>query len=356
MTAGVRLAPGTMGDVDPDDPALDDPAPDDPVFDDAALDELRPLVLGLAYRMTGSLAEAEDIAQEALLRVHDSAAREPLRSPEAFATTVTTRLAIDHLRSARVRREAYVGPWLPEPVLEDPAAGARRGGGPWADGARSVELAESLSLAFLVVLESLGPVERAAFLLHDVFGYGYDELARALDRSEPACRQLVARARKRIEADRPRFAVDPSEHEALLRSFVAASRDGDLDALLELLTEDATLLSDGGPNRKAARLPIRGRERAARFLVGIMPRVLGWGELRMTTINGRPGFLVVLPGDDVYLAGTVDVAAEGRIRGIHWVLNPDKLRAVDPRAAGAAPGSAAAPQAGSQPASRATEL
>jgi RNA polymerase sigma-70 factor, ECF subfamily len=291
---------------------------------DGGLAALRPLVVGIAYRMTGSMTEAEDIAQEALLRVHDAAAREPLRSPEAFATTVTTRLAIDHLRSARVRREAYVGPWLPEPVPGD-AVGPRDQG----DGARAVELAASLSMAFLVVLESLGPVERAAFLLHDVFGYGYGELAEVLDKSEPACRQLVARARRRVEEGRPRFTVDAAEHEALLRSFMAASQQGDLDALLEMLTDDAVVLSDGGPHRKAARLPVRGRERAARFLAGVLPRTLGRGELRITPINGRPGFVVVVDGG-VYLAGALDVTVDGKIRGVHWVSNPDKLHAVEP--------------------------
>jgi RNA polymerase sigma-70 factor, ECF subfamily len=314
---------GTMGAVD--GLGVDDERGGGAGVDDDALAALRPLVVGLAYRMTGSVAEAEDIAQEALLRVHDAAAREPLRSPEAFATTVTTRLSIDHLRSARVRREAYVGPWLPEPVPGDPGGGARGEG----DGARAVELAESLSMAFLVVLEALGPVERAAFLLHDVFGYGYAELAGILDKTEPACRQLVTRARRRVEDGRPRFTVDPGEHEALLRSFMAASRQGDLDALLEMLTDDATVLSDGGPNRRAARLPVHGRERAARFLASVLPRVLGHGELRITPINGRPGFLVVVDGG-VYLAGALDVTADGRIRGVHWVSNPDKLHAVDP--------------------------
>jgi RNA polymerase sigma factor (sigma-70 family) len=312
---------GTMEPVE-DLGHADDLWPGDGWGGDGDLAALRPLVVGLAYRMTGSMAEAEDIAQEALLRVHDAAACEPLRSPEAFATTVTTRLSIDHLRSARVRREAYVGPWLPEPVPGDPA-GIRREG----DGAQAVELAESLSMAFLVVLEALGPVERAAFLLHDVFGYGYGELAEVLEKTEPACRQLVARARRRVEEGRPRFPIDAAQHEALLRSFMAASRQGDLDALLEMLTEDATVLSDGGPNRRAARLPVRGRERAARFLARVLPRILGRGELRITPINGRPGFLVLVDGS-IYLAGALDVTADGHVRGVHWVSNPDKLHAV----------------------------
>ena len=266
---------------------------------------LRRRAFDAGYRMLGSRSDAEDIAQETMLRVGD---RDDLDNPEAYVTTVATRLAIDHLRSARVRREIYHGPWLPEPLIEgdlDP-----------------VELADSLSYGLLVVLETLGPVERAAFLLHDVFGFGYDELARSLDRTEAACRQLVSRARSRIADGRPRLPVDHDEHRVLLERFLAASTDGDVDGLFALLTDDVELVSDGGAHVKAARHPIRGRERVARFVLSIVPR---WGRaVRFVTISGQPGFVVDLP-DRTYLAGTIEVA-DGRITAIRWVLNPDKLR------------------------------
>lgn len=281
------------------------PAPDD-------LAALRALAVSVAYRMVGSRTEAEDLAQEAMVRVTRALDRGEVRSPEAFTTTVTTRLAIDHLRLARVQREHYVGPWLPEPVADDalgPAAAA--------------ELGDSLSLAFLVVLESLGPVERAAFLLREVFGFEYPQVADALGRSEDACRQLVSRAKQRVGAERPRFAVDPDEHRQLLERFVTAARGGDLDALTSFLTADVVLVSDGGPTRKAARKPINGVRRVGRFLAFVGPKVFDDGEVILTRVNGEPGFQVVRDGA-TYLAGTIEVA-DGAITAIRWVVNPDKL-------------------------------
>jgi RNA polymerase sigma-70 factor (ECF subfamily) len=264
--------------------------------------------------MVGSRTEAEDLAQEALVRVAAAAEREELRSPEAFVTTVATRLSIDHLRLARVQREEYLGPWLPEPVSADDLE----------DGATAAEVADSLSFALLAVLEALGPVERAAFLLREVFGYGYDEVAAVLDRSEPAVRQLVARARKRVEAGRPRRTVERDEHRRVLDRFLAASRDGDLDGLVAVLAEDAVLVSDGGRAAKAARRPIEGRERVARFLHTIGPRALsGPYRVEVLDLNGEPGF-VALRGDEVALAGTVEVA-DGRVSAVRFVVNPDKL-------------------------------
>lgn len=283
------------------------------------LDGLRDLAVGIAYRMVGSRTEAEDLAQEALLRAEGAAQEQTLDNPEAFVTTVTTRLAIDHLRSARVRRERYVGPWLPEPVATDPLA----------DPAAGAALADSLSFAVLVVLERLSPLERAAFLLHDVFGYAHHEVAEVLERSEGACRQLVSRARRAVRAERRRLPVAPEAHRALLERFLAAARDGDLGALEALLADDAVLVSDGGPHRRAARHPILGRHRVARFLRRAGPRVLS-EQLEPATINGTPGFRAYV-GGALHIAGTVEVEHD-RVVAVHWVLNPDKLRWVAPPA------------------------
>jgi RNA polymerase sigma-70 factor (ECF subfamily) len=279
--------------------------------DPQELTELRALAVRVAYRMVGSRTEAEDLAQEAMARVAPALDAQEIRSPEAFTTTVTTRLAIDHLRLARIQRETYVGPWLPEPVADDAL-------GP----AASAELSDSLSLAFLVVLESLGPVERAAFLLREVFGFDYPQVAEALGRSEDACRQLVSRAKQRVSAERPRFVVDPDEHRRLLERFVAAAQGGDVAELTTFLAADVVLVSDGGPTRKAARKPIHGIDRVGRFLSTIGPKALD-GDVHLMSVNGEPGFMVVREGE-TYLAGTIEVA-DGAINAIRWVVNPDKL-------------------------------
>jgi RNA polymerase sigma-70 factor, ECF subfamily len=271
-------------------------------------------LLSIAYRMVGSRTEAEDLVQETLLRVHHAADREQIHSIDAFATTVLTRLAIDHLRSARVRREAYVGAWLPEPIDADP----------YGDAERSAEIADTLSLAFLVVLESLNPQERAALLLHDVFGYDYPTIASVLDGTVPACRQLVSRARRRVVERRPRYDVDPAQHTELLDRFVRAARTGDLEALLDILADDATLVSDGGGTPRVARHPVLGAGRIARFLTHVMSRLLADHELRVTTINGLPGFAVFDEYGTTHNVGSLDVEA-GRITAVHIVANPDKL-------------------------------
>lgn len=287
---------------------------------DAATEHaLRPLLLSIAYRMVGSRTDAEDLVQETLLRTVVAQRREHIDSLEAYATTVLTRLAIDHLRSARVRRETYVGPWLPEPVSADPAG----------DGARAAELADSLSLAFLVALESLAPVERAALLLHDVFGYGYPELANMLDRSEAACRQHVSRARSHLRERRPRFDVDPAQHERLLREFLEACTRGDIEGIVATLTDDAVLLTDGGPDARAARFPIRGPIRIARVVAKVLKKRLRHAELRELRVNGAPGFALVMEDGRIWSAGSLDVA-DGRIREVHWVINPEKLVWVQP--------------------------
>jgi RNA polymerase sigma-70 factor (ECF subfamily) len=280
---------------------------------------LRSRLLSIAYRMTGSRTDAEDLVQEAMLRVHLAAERQRIESVEAYATTVLTRLAVDHLRSARVRRETYVGPWLPEPVAGEPGGKAREG-----DAEQAVELAESLSLAFLVALESLGPVERAALLLHDVFAYEYGEIAVILDRSEAACRQLVSRARSRLRDARPRFEVDHSQHERLLRQFIDACATGDLDGIVSLLTDDVVLLTDGGADVRAARFPIRGASRVARLLARVLGRRLQWMDMRYAPVNGTPGFMLLSNDGDVVSVGSIDVR-DGRIAEIDWVINPDKL-------------------------------
>jgi RNA polymerase sigma-70 factor (ECF subfamily) len=281
---------------------------------DLDLGHLRQVATGVAYRMVGSRTEAEDLAQEALVRLSTAAGAEELRSPEAFVTTVATRLSIDHLRLARVQREEYLGPWLPEPVSDDVLE----------DGAEAAVVADSLSFALLSVLEALGPVERAAFLLREVFGYGYDEVAEVLDRSEPACRQMVARARKRVEAGRPRRTVERDEHRRVLDRFLAATRGGDVDGLVAVLAEDAVLVSDGGRHTKAARRPVEGRDRIVRFLHSVGPKALGGPRrVEVVEINGEPGFVALVDGE-VALAGAVEVA-DGHVAAVRWVLNPDKL-------------------------------
>src|SRR4051812_26463881 len=216
-----------------------------------AYGELRPLSFAIAYRMLGSVAEAEDIVQEAFLRLHRSAGE--VEHPKAFLATVTTRLAIDQLRSARARRETYAGPWLPEPVLTD-----------------SRPDDESVSMALLVTLESLSPVERAVFLLHDVFDYGYDEISGIVGKSRDNCRQLALRARRHVEARRSRFEPSREQREALAARFFAAVREGEVDQLVALLAEDAVMTGDGGGKAAALKAPLHGGEKVARFLLGLM--------------------------------------------------------------------------------------
>jgi RNA polymerase sigma-70 factor (ECF subfamily) len=283
--------------------------------------EQRPRLFGIAYRMLGSVSDAEDVLQESYLRwqeaARDAQARgRPIDSPGAYLSTIVSRRSLDLLRSARRRREEYVGPWLPEPLVSDEQL----------DPAQIGELADSLSMAFLVVLETLSPAERAAFLLHDVFGYGYPEIARTLDRAEPACRQLVTRARRRLAERRPRFEVSPDEHARLLDSLVSATTNGDVDGVMSLLSADVVLQSDGGGKVAAARQPIHGADRVARLLVGLPDRFGPGYTIERTTVNGLPGLLTRIDGQ-VNAVVTLDIA-EGQIRAIFVVANPDKLRSV----------------------------
>ena len=254
---------------------------------DRDLEALRRHGFGVAYRMLGSVSEAEDVAQEALLRLtrHEG----PIDEPAAWITTVVTRLSINVLKSARARREAYVGPWLPEPLLEDPAPGP----------ASRAELADSLSLALLVLLEQLTPVERAAYLLREVFGYEYAEIAGIIEQTEVNSRQLVTRARKRLEASRPRFDPDEAARDALLERFLAAAEEGDLEALEELLAKDAVLYADGGGKAMAPQEPLVGAALIARFMAAVaqVRPPSGEFERRRVRVNGQPGRLMRGPAE-----------------------------------------------------------
>jgi RNA polymerase sigma-70 factor (TIGR02957 family) len=284
---------------------------------DELLQELRPASFAIAYRMLGSVSEAEDVVQEALLRVHQALeAGERIASPRAFAATVTTRLAIDELRSARARRERYVGEWLPEPILTDGLD----------DPARHAEMADSLSLAMLVLLESLSPEQRAALLLRDVFDYGYPEIAAIVGKSEENVRQLVTRARNHVEQRRPRFETTRGQHDELARRFFAAATQGDLAGLEALLAHDVVLTGDGGGKVPALARSLRGRNRVARTLrnwVRIAIRIPGV-SLRPVDVNGGPGALL-LDGDQRLIGVWALEIAYGEIHGIRSIVNPDKL-------------------------------
>ncbi|UDY37318.1 RNA polymerase sigma factor SigJ [Dermatobacter hominis] len=291
-------------------------------MDAAELDEVaqaeRPRLISLAYRMTGSLGDAEDIVQDALLRAHRALPAD-IESPPAYLTTITTRVAIDHQRSARVRRESYVGPWLPEPITADPAP----------DAAAHAELSDTLSMAFLVVLETLSPDERAVLLLHDVFAYPHADIAEMLGRTTASCRQLLRRARQRIDAGRPRVDADLSRRDEVLRRFLDACEGGDLDAFLDMLTDDAELVFDGGAEVKtAARHPIRGAERVARFLAFVMGRLADGGSVSRVTLNGGPAALVATGSGEVIGAVFVEPGERGAAAEIRWVRNPAKLTAL----------------------------
>ncbi len=257
-------------------------------IDDRELEALRRHAFGVAYRMLGSVTEAEDIAQEALLRLTREAG--PIDEPAAWITTVATRLSINVLRSSRARRESYVGPWLPEPLLEDPAPGP----------ASRAELADSLSLALLVLLERLTPVERAAYLLREVFGYGYAEIGEIIERTEVNSRQLVTRARKHVEASRPRFDPDEEARDALLQRFLAAAEDGDLEGLEQMLAKDAVLYADGGGKALASTEPMFGATTIARFMAGAaqVRRAVGSFESTLVRVNGQPGRLMRGRGEE----------------------------------------------------------
>jgi RNA polymerase sigma-70 factor (ECF subfamily) len=278
----------------------------------ATFQQHRPRLYGIAYRMLGSRADAEDMLQEAYLRWHSSDT-ERVQNPQAWLTTITTRLCIDRLRAGRAD---YVGPWLPEPLVDEEV--------PPPD--RAAELASDLSVAFLVVLERLAPEERAAFLLHDVFDGDYADIARILGRNESSCRQIVHRARERVRQDRPRFQVSEAAHSRLLEKFVAALKAEDHDALLSLFAADASWTSDGGGKAKAARKMVRGAGRVARFAIGIWRRYLRHVSQRVVPVNGQPGLLMCVDGRPTLV---MSIDTDGvRILAVYTVLNPDKLERV----------------------------
>jgi RNA polymerase sigma-70 factor, ECF subfamily len=283
-------------------------------------EELRPLMFSIAYRMVGSVNEAEDIVQEAFLRFHRSFAEGEADSPKAVLSTITTRLAIDHLRSARVRREQYVGPWLPEPLLTESEP----------DVAEHAETADSLSMAFLVLLESLSPVERAVFLLHEVFDYGYDEIAAMIGKSEDNCRQIAVRARRQVEARKPRFEASRRRREELAGRFFAAADRGDMQELVSMLAEDVVAYGDGGGKGGALPQPVHGRENVGRLLGALRrrepPPYVRW---RTAEINGQPGAIFFDESGTPVVIVTIDVA-DDRVQTIRAVSNPDKLRHLAP--------------------------
>src|SRR3990170_1342208 len=241
-------------------------------------EHLRPLLFSIAYRMVSSASDAEDIVQEALLRFHrESGKGADIESPKAWLSTVTTRLAINHVKSARVRRERYVGTWLPEPLLTDTES----------EGARHAETADSLSLAFLVLLESLGPVERAVFLLREVFDHGYDEIAAVVGKSEDNCRQIGVRARRQVEAKKPRFEASRKKREELSRRFFDAVMAGDTEGLIGLLAADVVAYGDGGGKAPAFPRPVHGREKVARLF--LRAKRLAVASVRPVEVNGQPG-------------------------------------------------------------------
>jgi RNA polymerase sigma-70 factor (ECF subfamily) len=292
-------------------------------------ESLRPLLFSIAYRMLGTVSEAEDIVQEAFLRYHRAVAShgEPA-SPKAFLSTVVTRLCLDELRSARVRREAYVGEWLPEPLL----TGSSPLGQPAIDPLAHAEQADSLSMAFLLLLERLTPLERAVFLLHDVFSYGYDETAGIVGRSASTCRQLAHRARQHVEAERPRFDVAPQERDELADKFFAAVRDGDVDGLVGMLAAGAEVHGDSGGVPPSWRKPITGRDHVVKVLAAIGNQVRhASGTLLATGVNGQPGALVLGPDGSLIAVLSIDISG-GQIQTIRSVISRPKLRHLGPLA------------------------
>jgi RNA polymerase sigma-70 factor (ECF subfamily) len=283
--------------------------------------EYRPLMFSIAYRMTGSVSDAEDIVQEAFLRVARQPADEEAASPKAYLATVTTRLAIDHLRSARVRREAYVGTWLPEPLVGD--------GEP--DPAEHAEMSDSLSMAFLVLLESLSPAERAVFLLREVFGYEYREIAEITGKTEAACRQTFARARRRIDEGRPRFETSRAEGEELTSLFLDVARGGDMSPLFERLAPDVLFYGDsGGQGEITFIAPVYGREKVAEIVRAQIERTVQLGAiLEAVWVNGQPGMLA-RDADGGLIAVIAFDVLDGQVQAIRAVANPDKLRHIGP--------------------------
>jgi RNA polymerase sigma-70 factor, ECF subfamily len=281
-------------------------------------EQLRPLLFAIAYRILGSVADAEDAVQETWLR-YESSPTQPT-STKAFLSAVVTRVSIDVLRSARVRREKYIGQWFPEPLLTDP----------YEDPERSAELADSLSMAALLLLERLSPLERAVFVLRDVFGFDFPEVASAVGRSEAACRQLAVRARRHMDTGRPRFEADRREREKLAARFFDALREGDVDGLRDLLAADVQIVGDGGGKAPQWTRAVIGVENAIRVFASVFPRLVRIGvEVEPHEVNGQPGAIFRDRGNMVLNTWTLDIL-DGRIQTIRSVQNPDKLGHVGP--------------------------
>lgn len=279
----------------------------------------RPLLFSIAYRMLGTVMEAEEMVQESFLRWQRTASDEVM-NPKAYLSSIVTRLSIDYLRSARVQREEYIGPWLPEPLLHSHDSGINN--------EERATLADSISAAFLMLLETLSPVERAVFLLHDVFEYEYALIARLVGKNEANCRQIARRARKRIIAGRPRFEPSSQHHEQLTLQFLHTCANGDMQKMLQLLADDVVLYSDGGGKVVAARKPLHGSNKVARFLLGIYRKAPPNTTTQLTQLNAQPGVIVYIDGNP-YVTFTFHIV-KGRIQGIYTVSNPDKLQNVPP--------------------------
>ncbi|MEU6544915.1 RNA polymerase sigma-70 factor [Streptomyces sp. NPDC046859] len=281
-------------------------------------EEHRPALLGVAYRMLGRVADAEDVVQEAWLRWSRDD-RSEVREPRAYLVRVTTRLAIDRLRQVKARGETYVGPWLPEPYVTD-------FGDHVPDTAERAVLADSVSVAVLVVLENLSPLERAVFVLREAFGYPYAEIAAMLDRGEAAVRQLAGRARRHVEERRPRYEVDPAERRDLTERFLAAAAGGDLEGLMSLLAPDVRLIGDSGGKAKAPLRVLESADHVGRFLAGVARKGIADASFRFLEVNGGPALLVLSGGkpDSVFQVDVLD----GRIQVVYVVRNPDKLKAL----------------------------
>jgi RNA polymerase sigma-70 factor (ECF subfamily) len=279
---------------------------------------LRTLTFSIAYRMLGSVADAEDVVQESFLRFHRAQSEgTAIESPKAFVASIATRLSIDHLRSARVRREQYVGTWLPEPVVDEREP----------DAERRLEHAESLSMAFLVMLEALSPIERAVFVLREVFDYAYEDIAAIVEKTSDNCRQILVRARQRLARRQPRFASSREQRDALAQRFLAACEVGDLAGLEQLLATEATFYGDGGGKVPIAiRQPVHGRERVARLLNAILFKKKYEGsQLRRVHVNGQPGAMILDAEDRVIYVFALEIA-DGLVHAIRSVINPDKLQ------------------------------
>jgi RNA polymerase sigma-70 factor (TIGR02957 family) len=291
---------------------------DDRHHEEAVYEELRPRLFSIAYQMVGSASDAEDIVQEAFLRFHREARRgTEIASPKAWLSTVTTRLAINHVQSARVRRERYVGTWLPEPLVTEPEPA----------GLRDAETADSLSMAFLVLLESLGPVERAVFLLREVFDYGYEEIAAVVGKNPDNCRQIAVRARRQVEAKKPRFEASRRKLQELSWRFFQAVEADDTQGLVHLLADDVVVYGDGGGKAPASLRPLYGRDRVARLFSQARPffQRLGVRSVHYAEVNGQPGALYLDVDGHPVAVVSLDIAGD-LVQTVHTIVNPDKLR------------------------------